>query len=334
MKRLADMRPTIAVAAAIAVTSVSFATPGAAAVAQGPRIADDIAEDFFDLPAMSCNMAAEQIVWLPAAAKQIEIAQPSVGDPINNVLGEPIANFTSIVIASDETGRRGARFTAVGSGEVCKSYAEVLSDFGDDIPESIDYRIKYRRQLRPSEISRCNSVPWGERRTAPRRNGWVRCSTTRALIRGWKRKAAKRPRSKPLARARIRGFRCVQRPDEITCVRGKARATWRATKPKVPKPPPRPIPGPLGWGEAKHKALGLADEFPIYVEKRKVTWCNRWDAWEIHCGVRGWNTTFDYELNEPFTGDSCSGTAYIRKKPGQHARAYHDGDFLCFYEDE
>lgn len=88
----------------------------------------------------------------------------------------------------------------------------------------------------------------------------------------------------------------------------------------------------LGWEEAKRAAKRVTNSFPIYVERRKVDWCNRWSTHEIHCGVTGWSMTYDDFLEEMVQGDTCSATAIVKKRDGSNRKYVRKRDQSCYYE--
>lgn len=320
MKRLIAAAAWIAFSVTLAPGATSAATPEA-------RYTTEFREGGLSLPPLTaCGQSVETVFHFPASAEGPVVLEPTIGQVLRNPYHIATVTYAEIEGAP---GRFIARFVATGAGELCSPSPHALTERERTI-QAMAYEVSYDRRLGAMEITTCGPVRWRKGSTVPRRNGWVVCSTAGTLIRGWKRAAARA--STPLMRARVHGFRCVQRADDITCVKGEARATWRAPKPKPPKPKPRPVPGPLGWGEARRAALRIADNFPIYVERRKITWCNRWGAWEVHCSVNGWNTEYDYDLNESFTGDTCSDVAYVTKRPGEFPRVRSGGSLSCIYD--
>jgi hypothetical protein len=88
----------------------------------------------------------------------------------------------------------------------------------------------------------------------------------------------------------------------------------------------------LGWSEAKRAAKRIADDFPIYPDRIKVDWCNRWSKHEVHCGVTGTVTEYDPDLEEMVEGDTCSDTAIVKKRNGTNRKTVRsDGSLSCFY---
>jgi hypothetical protein len=309
--------------ALLAVALAATLAPAVTIAAPETRLTPETANGLLTFGPLTCGAVQTVTRELPVSAVNPDVVRP----PVDQRLGS-IAQAIAVDLIERPDGRTVLSITAQGAFDLCSSWSEFLDD-DERVINAIVYEVTYERPMRPGEVSTCARRNWGKRKTTPYRNGWVRCPQVSALMRAWAQRARSTPR---LDKARIRGFRCKHHPSEITCVKGRARATWNAQKPPKPKPKPRPIPGPLGWAEAKRTALDLAYEFPIVVSHRKVTWCNRWDAWEVHCGVEGWNTDYDSVLGEITLGDTCTGTAYVRKRPGKHARAFHDGNFSCIYD--
>lgn len=287
------------------------------------RYVDRERSDTLRLPAIDCGAAHSEVAWLGAGVRAVTVVEPTVGQQLNNGINfngiqDHQSTLTAVDTVEDPVRGTGIRFTAVGAGIACDPNAR--DGLYQQLPmlrgSALDYRVRFQQALPPRQITRCAGAPWRGRSVRPSRNGWASCERAHALMRGWARRSAGRPA--PLVSARLQGFRCVQHAGEIACARGQARVSWRARR---PKPPAKPIPGPLGMDEARSAAVRIASDFPVQVDVRETSDCRRVSEWEVHCLVTGWKTDYDSSTGEDVRAGGCVATAHVTKRPGQVARA-------------
>jgi hypothetical protein len=87
----------------------------------------------------------------------------------------------------------------------------------------------------------------------------------------------------------------------------------------------------LRWGRAKRAAKHwMGNRAPFYPDKVKTTWCNRWSAHEVHCGVWAGLEGYDSLLDDWTWTEECDATAIVKmRRHSRGLRVRGDHDMSC-----